>query len=149
MTSTALIIARPRRFGNLCAVRWTALFNAFIFSEISSLEDAKTVKMAQKSHFRACRAHFFDFQAVFSGNFHFFRHSAAIFVYFSRCRRFRRGNASFSQFIIIGTLNVTVQRTRHLVAGTLEPIVGLLFCRLLQLGWRCHPMCHTYGLGRH
>ena len=59
------------------------MFNAFIFSEISSLEAAKTVKMAQKSRFGARRAPFSDFQAVLRGNFRVFRHSADFFPYFS------------------------------------------------------------------
>ena len=59
------------------------MFNAFIFSEISSLEAAKTVKMAQKSRFGARRAPFSDFQAVLRGNFRVLRHSADFFPYFS------------------------------------------------------------------
>jgi len=49
----------------------------------SSLEARKIKNMAKKSRFWARRAHFLDYSGVFRGNFHFLRHSADFFPYFS------------------------------------------------------------------
>jgi hypothetical protein len=49
----------------------------------SSLEARKIKNMAKKSRIWARRAHFFDFQADFRGNFHFLRHRADISSTFS------------------------------------------------------------------
>ena len=67
----------------LVARKVERLVQRFHFSGFSCLEAAKTIKYARKSRFGARRAHFPDFQAVFSDNFHFMRHSADIFPYFS------------------------------------------------------------------
>ena len=120
-------VRRRSHSDSLWAVAWNPLLDrkCFISCPFSAPKALEIVKMAQKSRFRARRAPFSDFQAVFSGNFHVWRCRADIFFYFSLCSRCRR------YFAVIFKYFPDVERQRSgdapLVARTQQRLVLLSF----------------------
>jgi len=101
--------------GALCAVRWSALFNSFILL-------GRGVRV-QKIGVWASKWRVFRFWGSFWGDFgDFGTRNRHFFSFFAVASSLREGVGVLG--ITPHLLNVTGQGTRHLVEGTLDPLVG-------------------------